>query len=97
MKFHDFEADKLISGSTDGLINIYDISKETEDDALIDTLNTEASIDKLIFYVTDKGKPALYCSTNTYDVQLWKIEEPQPFVHFNRTSLNDALKVLYES
>jgi hypothetical protein len=34
----------LASGSIDGLINIFDVSKTCEDDALQQSLNTESSV-----------------------------------------------------
>jgi WD40 repeat protein len=42
--FHPTKQDTLASGSTDGLINIFDVSKSCEEDALQQSLNTESSV-----------------------------------------------------
>ncbi|XP_023724656.1 WD repeat-containing protein 89 isoform X4 [Cryptotermes secundus] len=46
--FHPTKPDTLASGSTDGLMNIFDISKACEEDALQLSLNTESSVRKLV-------------------------------------------------
>ena len=50
VKFHGTDASKLATGGTDGLINVFDISRDNEDDALLTTLNSESSIRNLIWY-----------------------------------------------
>jgi WD40 repeat protein len=42
--FHPTKQDMLASGSTDGLINIFDVSKSCEEEALQQSLNTESSV-----------------------------------------------------
>ena len=37
----------MVSGSTDGLVNVFDIMQTTEDDALMSTYNTEATVVRL--------------------------------------------------
>lgn len=93
VKFHGIEHNKLISGSTDGLINVFDLSQNTEDNALIDSLNTESSVDSLYWYVNEFGKDAIFCSTHTHDVQLWNIDDAAPFAHFHRDELSTTIKV----
>lgn len=44
MKFHPSSPNTLLSGSTDGLINIYNITHSDEDDALIQVSNHGSSI-----------------------------------------------------
>ena len=48
--FHSEDADKLATGGTDGLINVFDISQSSEDDALVTSVNTESSIQKICWY-----------------------------------------------
>ena len=48
--FHPEDENKLATGGTDGLINVFDVSQATEDDALITSMNTESSIQTLIWY-----------------------------------------------
>lgn len=83
-----------MSGSIDGLINLYDLTQSSEDDALIDSLNTESSIESLEWYYTQFGKDAIFCSTHVNDVQLWKLEEAEPFAHFHRDFLSRTIKVI---
>lgn len=47
LRFHPQNPDLLCSGSTDGLINIFDLQKPTEDDALLMTVNTVSSVHKV--------------------------------------------------
>ena len=49
-RFHPEDENKLATGGTDGLINVFDVSQATEDDALITSMNTESSIQTLIWY-----------------------------------------------
>ncbi|KAG8192187.1 hypothetical protein JTE90_009951 [Oedothorax gibbosus] len=44
VQFHSTSNSGLASSSVDGLINIFDLSQSTEDDALVNTLNVETSI-----------------------------------------------------
>ncbi|XP_049817708.1 WD repeat-containing protein 89 [Aethina tumida] len=86
VKFDPTDSNKLISGSTDGLINIYDLSQSDEDDALIDSLNTESSVEKLQWYKEDNND-YITCITHTADVQLWKTEDAEPSYHFRRSQV----------
>lgn len=42
--FHSVKPNVLASGSTDGLINVFDLAQPSEDAALTYTLNTESSV-----------------------------------------------------
>ena len=44
MRFHPTHPTYLLSGSTDGLVNIYDTTISDEDDAVHQTINHESSI-----------------------------------------------------
>ena len=48
--FHPEDANKLATGGTDGLINVFDVSQSSEDDALITSINTESSIQDICWY-----------------------------------------------
>ena len=48
--FHPEDSDKLATGGTDGLINVFDVSQPTEDDALATSINTESSIKDIYWY-----------------------------------------------
>lgn len=42
--FNPCDDDRLVTGSTDGLINLYDVSQTDEDEALLQSFNTESSV-----------------------------------------------------
>lgn len=44
LRFHPQNPNYMCSGSTDGLINIYDVSANDEDDAILTTINTEDTV-----------------------------------------------------
>ena len=92
MKFHHDDPNKLISGSVDGLINLYDLSQNNEEDALIDSLNTESSVEKLR-WLQHQGKDIVGCITHTADVQLWRTDDAQPYCHLHRAEIAKATKV----
>ena len=85
--FHPDKADLVATGSTDGLINIFDITEQSEDDALQHSLNTESSVSKIRWY----KNMHLSCITHTEVVQLWDIEEAGPEVSFTREQIAEAL------
>lgn len=47
VRFHPKQADRLASGSTDGLVNVFDLSLGEEDDALVTTCNCDSSASAL--------------------------------------------------
>ncbi|RZC40319.1 WD repeat-containing protein 89, partial [Asbolus verrucosus] len=92
VKFHSNDSNKLISGSVDGLINVYDLSQTSEDDALTDTLNTESSVEK-IGWLQQEGKDIISCITHTADVQFWKLDNAQPYLHLHRFEIATQINV----
>uniref|UniRef100_A0A6P7HIM2 WD repeat-containing protein 89 n=1 Tax=Diabrotica virgifera virgifera TaxID=50390 RepID=A0A6P7HIM2_DIAVI len=90
VRFHPDDMNKLISGSTDGLINLYDLSQESEDDALIDTLNTESSVNELQWF-TKNNKDCISCVTHTSDLQLWDLDKGEPYQSFSREYLTKMM------
>jgi WD40 repeat protein len=47
VKFHPQQAERLASGATDGLVNVFDLSLGGEDDALVTTCNCESTVSSL--------------------------------------------------
>ncbi|XP_018576650.1 WD repeat-containing protein 89 [Anoplophora glabripennis] len=91
VKFHPEDKDKLISGSTDGLINVYDLSKTCEDEALTDSLNTQSSVDQLLWF-NENGKSNISCITHCSDLQLWNVDGVEQYKHFTRGDIAKKLK-----
>ncbi|XP_028044981.1 WD repeat-containing protein 89 isoform X2 [Monomorium pharaonis] len=73
----------LASGSTDGLMNIFDLTQSSEDSALTYSLNTESSVDRL-GWSTDTS---LWCTTHTHALQLWDCEGASAYATFARSQL----------
>ena len=63
VRFHPQRANVLASGGTDGIVNVFDISRESEDDALETSINSESSVQRLSWFAKD-GADALCCLTH---------------------------------
>ncbi|XP_014209470.1 WD repeat-containing protein 89 [Copidosoma floridanum] len=83
LSFHWNKKDILASGSTDGLINVFDLTQTCEDSALTYSLNTESSVDR-IGWLTNEN---LWCITHTHTIQLWNCEDATPYNKFERSHL----------
>lgn len=97
MSFHSKNPDLIISGSTDGLICVFDISKTDEDDALLCTLNTESSVGNINWHETVLGKDLVSCITHTNDLQLYNVEdfdEAEMLIAFDRETVTTQMKVI---
>lgn len=73
---------------------MYNLEESCEDDALQDTLNTESSIEKLIWY-NESGTDGICCTTHTNDIQLWKLDGVQPFKHLKRNDIANGIGVCF--
>ncbi|KDR16692.1 WD repeat-containing protein 89 [Zootermopsis nevadensis] len=90
--FHPTKQDMLASGSTDGLINIFDLSKSHEEDALQQSLNTESSVEKIGWFVQENSSDMLSCITHTENLQLWTSDGAYPFLQFSRDKICHAMQ-----
>ncbi|XP_054277394.1 WD repeat-containing protein 89 [Macrosteles quadrilineatus] len=91
VKFHPSEPDKLVTGSTDGLINMYDISQSDEDEALLQSFNTESSVEKVKWH--EGSEMSISCVTHTADVQLWHLEDGAPYNSFTREDMESVVQM----
>ncbi|XP_024885536.1 WD repeat-containing protein 89-like isoform X1 [Temnothorax curvispinosus] len=82
LTFHPTKRNVLASGSTDGLMNIFDLTQSSEDLALTSSLNTESSVDRLGWLTDD----SLWCTTHTH-LQLWECEGACAYETFARSHL----------
>ena len=83
LAFHPNKQDVLASGSTDGLINIFDLTQPSEESALTYSLNTESSVDRIGWLNDDN----LWCTTHTHSLQLWNCDGVAPYAKFERSNL----------
>lgn len=90
VRFHPTLPDRLATGSADGLINVFDVSANNEDDALEHCLNTERSVQQLQWHEkASRTKPGaaddskqierdlLSCITHVNDLQLYDVAESE--------------------
>lgn len=88
VKFHPQNPDLLASGSTDGLINVFDCKQESEDDALQYSLNTCDSVQKIKWHLNNK----LSCITNTNDLCLYETENQDLLKKWERSVVTESFK-----
>ncbi|EZA57721.1 hypothetical protein DMN91_002428 [Ooceraea biroi] len=86
LTFHPAKQTVLASGSTDGLINVFDLTQPSEDVALTHSLNTESSVDRLGWLTDD----SLWCTTHTHALQLWNCEDASAYATFTRNQFAES-------
>ncbi|GAB6025749.1 hypothetical protein CHUAL_011731 [Chamberlinius hualienensis] len=90
VSFNSKQPKMVMTGSTDGLINIFDISQISEDDALQNTLNTESSVDQLKW--CNEGE-RIACTTHNETLQIWDVEQVEIWKSFQREDFIADLKL----
>ncbi|CAL1261098.1 unnamed protein product [Larinioides sclopetarius] len=85
VQFHSTSNSELASSSVDGLINIFDLNQNNEDDALSNTLNTESSVNRFTWGPDNHFS----CITGTEDYQFWSAEQTSPALSMTRDDLTD--------
>ncbi|XP_071958553.1 WD repeat-containing protein 89-like isoform X3 [Antedon mediterranea] len=96
VKFHPTKANSLATGSTDGLVCVFDICEKSEDDALVTTLNSESSVSHIGWCGTNSEY--LYCLTHTETLLIWDAVESNILTRFDdvRESVSgDACSIDY--
>ncbi|XP_025114804.1 WD repeat-containing protein 89-like [Pomacea canaliculata] len=71
--FHPHLENFMASGSTDGLLSVFDIAQTSEDDALLSTFNTEATVAKAGW--CGKEDKYVYCVTHMDTLHMWDAME----------------------
>lgn len=93
LKFHPTKHNVLASGSTDGLINVFNINEPSEDDALEYCLNTESSVQTINWHPTAKpDENRLVCITHTNDFHLYNVEESELIYQCTRDDITAFIK-----
>ncbi|XP_026461991.1 WD repeat-containing protein 89-like isoform X1 [Ctenocephalides felis] len=92
VQFHLYKRNLMMSGSTDGLINVFDISQSNEDDSLQYTYNTMSSVQKLNWFKGKNNSENISCITHTNDLQIWDMENCSRIANFRRSSVTNFTK-----
>ncbi|XP_070777151.1 WD repeat-containing protein 89 [Enoplosus armatus] len=79
VRFHPREKDRLASSSTDGLVNVFDLSRGAEEEALLATCNSDSSAGSVCWSGADYTQ--LLCLSHDEGLHLWDLgqldtEEP---------------------
>lgn len=88
VKFHKTKAELLATGSLDGLVNIFNVTELTEDDALTYSLNVENSVEKLSWL--DHKQLAVISQSS--DLQLWDAASGDLLRSFTRDKVSRSIK-----
>lgn len=92
VKFHPFQPDTVATASTDGLLNVYDISQNSEDDALTYCMNASVTVDKLAWMPQNSRCEHLSGITDIHSMQYWDIKEASPLHKFSREEVTTAMR-----
>jgi len=87
LQFHNDKKNILATGSTDGLVNVLDLSQPDEDEALVTSHNTEDSVGRVVWYSKKGDTMQLAIHTHTEEIQLWNTEDVGPHTVLDRSSI----------
>lgn len=90
--FNPQQDDILATSSTDGLINVFDISQDSESDAFTYCLNAEVAAGKLCWLSHGGKYERLAATTDLETLQYWDIREAAPKYSFSREEIARAMK-----
>ncbi|XP_030575034.1 WD repeat-containing protein 89 [Archocentrus centrarchus] len=86
VRFHPRHKDRLASGSTDGLVNVFDLSQGAEEEALLATCNSNSSASSVCWSGADYTQ--LLCLSHDEGLHLWdlgQLETNEPLTIFSTT------------
>lgn len=84
VRFHPSNPSMVVSGSTDGLVNVFDISVDNEEDALVATCNSVSSVSCIGWSGRDYKQ--IYCMTHDEGFCWWDLnhlETDEPITCLN--------------
>ncbi|XP_028251521.1 WD repeat-containing protein 89-like [Parambassis ranga] len=84
VRFHPRDKDRLASGSTDGLVNVFDLSRGSEEDALLATCNSDSSAGWVCWSGPEHTQ--LLCLSHDEGLHLWdlgQLDTDQPLTIFS--------------
>ncbi|XP_030386933.1 WD repeat-containing protein 89 [Scaptodrosophila lebanonensis] len=92
IRFHPRKPDLLCSGATDGLINVYNIQENFEDEALLNTFNTESSVQRLNWHRNVFEQDVISCITHTNDFKSYECQEGDELAAFERSAITESIR-----
>ncbi|KAM7376420.1 hypothetical protein PAMP_006155 [Pampus punctatissimus] len=84
VRFHPRDKDRLASGSTDGLVNVFDLSQGAEEEALLATCNSDSSASSVCWGGADFTQ--LLCLSHDEGLHLWdlgQLDTDEPLTIFS--------------
>ncbi|XP_007530971.1 WD repeat-containing protein 89 [Erinaceus europaeus] len=90
--FHPSNPNMIVSGSTDGLVNVFDISVDNEEDALITTCNSVSSVNCIGW--AGKDYKQIYCMTHDEGFYWWDLNYLDTDEPITCLSIQDVRKVI---
>ncbi|CAF0728477.1 unnamed protein product [Didymodactylos carnosus] len=93
LQFHRSKQHTLLSGSTDGLVCLYDINETNEDDALQQVFNANGSIYKCGFLLEQENENNgyIYAVTSSNSFSVWSTSDNSIAIEGD-TNVNDELQ-----
>lgn len=86
--FHPSNPHLVVSGSTDGLVNVFDISVDNEEDALVATCNSVSSVSSIGWSGRDYKQ--IYCMTHDEGFCWWDLNHLETDEPITRLSIQDV-------
>ncbi|XP_074654463.1 WD repeat-containing protein 89-like [Tubulanus polymorphus] len=88
VRFHRDSTNHVASASTDGLVCVFDIAEQNEDDALLMTLNAESAVYEMNWYTrTSKN---LYCITDINSLHIWDGVEGDDILNLKNEATDES-------
>ncbi|XP_024853492.1 WD repeat-containing protein 89 isoform X1 [Bos indicus] len=94
VRFHPSNPNMVVSGSTDGLVNVFDISADNEDDALVTTCNSVSSVSFIGW--SGKDYKQIYCMTHDEGFCWWDLnhlDTDEPITCLNVPDVREVINV----
>ncbi|XP_007659407.2 WD repeat-containing protein 89 [Ornithorhynchus anatinus] len=89
--FHPNDPNTIVSGSTDGLVNVFDVGRDNEDDALTATCNSDSSVSFIGW--AGKDLRQVYCVTHDEGFYWWDLARLDSDEPITRLSIQDVREV----
>lgn len=93
VRFHPTNPDRLVTGSTDGLLNTFDLTQDNETDALKFTMNSESSVQRLNWHTNPFYKDYISCITDMNELLLFDGDQDgELFKEYSREKIANVMR-----